>query len=285
MKLRNISFLLLVTFVIPISGRRKYNYTQRVCTRLDAQYVHDLIPSTVEEVDSFARNIKEQSQKLYDQLISIDAENRTFQNTVRVYDTLYLKLWMGKQITAALSHLHKGGGMRLAASGAARILFDFEKQLYMSGRIDEALEAYQQNGFDRLYRKAEVQDYLHMALQQHRMFEREDDGVDRLLNQFLSNTSPVAHSLTVDDDQLSGLSKEYRANLQSVGSGRSQIPVDYHSFFEVMETAESEDLRKAFYHEFGQRGYPENIDLIQEIVGKEMLVHEAKGMNHLCNIQ
>lgn len=240
----------------------------RMCTRVDSDYIRKLIPSTVGELDMFVAETIAEIQSLYDDLMSIHPQDRTFYNTIRVYDNIFMKLWMGKQIPSSLHQLHRDGSFRHHAAVAASQVLQLEEKLYHGGGIERALKEYQIYGSDKKYNKVHVQNYLDLALQEHRKYKRKDDGVDRMLGQFLQNAHRIQGVLTVEEELLVGLSDSYKGSLSWDASGLRQVPLDYRSFFEIMERAEDAQLRKQFFEAFGKRGYPENLDLIQKIVSK-----------------
>ena len=266
MRLQSCFLFILLCFVGCVP--RSNNPYLRMCTRIDADYIRNLIPNNVHDFKKYVIDATLEIQSLYDHLTTIPAKERTFYNTVRVYDTMYTKLWMAKQIAATVSDLHADQSVRNQAGIAASQMAEFEKKLYQSGLIEKALKEYKQNGSDKKYNEKSVQNYINIALQKHADFKKEDDGVDAFLHLFSYNGNKQSNYIVVSSHKLSGLSKKFRDSLIEVDQESYKIPLTFHSFFEVMENAQDVRLRKEFFHAFGKRGYPENLSIIQKVIQK-----------------
>lgn len=247
---------------------KKHESFLRFCTRVDAHYIRDLIPENVHKIQKYAETVQLEVEDLYDQLLSVSPEDRTFYNTLRVYDTIYLKLWMGSQICSTMSELHVDSRMRSQASFAASKINSLKDRLYASGKIERALQEYKDYGSDKKYNRTDVQQYLDTAIEEHKKYQRKTDGVDSLLGQFSRNVWRNFQPIVADSGQLDGVSESYKSSLQKKHGGLLNLPLDFNSFFEIMENAQDQQLRKQFFHAFGRRGYPENISLIQSVVEK-----------------
>jgi Zn-dependent oligopeptidase len=277
MRLQKYIFLSLLCFIGCATPRIKNPYL-RMCTRIDPDYIRDLIPATAQDFKKYAADAELEIQQLYNQLISVPAQERTFYNTVRVYDTIYIKLWIAKQVAATMSGLHKDSKTRAQARIAASKIATFEKKLYQSAGIERALQEYKIYGTDKKYNEKSVQKYISIALEKQAEYKNsEKSDLDHLLGSFAYNIDKQPGTLAVRADQLSGLSQEFQKSLVRIDRGFYQIPLTFHSFFEIMEHAEDSTLRKDFFHAFGKRGFPENLSLIQQIVQKRNAHAQEQG--------
>lgn len=240
----------------------------RFCTRVNATYIRDLIPANIHDIQKYADTVQSEVQGLFDQLVSISPNERTFYNTLRIYDTIYLKLWMGSQICATISELHTDYRMRSHGGSAASKINRLKNKLYASGKIEQALQEYKDHGTDRKYNRDDVQQYLDVAIDEHQKYQREEDGVDSLLGQFTRNIWRPSNPVLGRFDQLEGLSDTYKQTLKKDRKGLLQFPLDFQSFFEIMENGEDKELREDYFHAFSSCGHPENLYLIQKIVQK-----------------
>jgi thimet oligopeptidase len=276
--MKRVNFLIASLIVFSGCAKKKDPDTLRFCTPINATFIHKLIPHDYNSLEKYSRKIESEVEALSNQLKQIEPRERDFYNTLRVYDLMYLKLWMGSQIYSMLGELHANDQMRSAAHSAASKINQLKDRLYRSKEIEQALEEYKKYGSDKKHQRKDVQKYLEAAINHHKNYQHKKDGVDSLLSQFNNNIWQSVQPVLGDANQLAGLSKSYKTSLQKNDQGLLEFSLDYESFFEIMEHANDAELRKNYFHAFGSRGYPENINLIEKIVKKRN--HHARELGY-----
>jgi len=96
-----------------------------------------------------------------------------------------------------------------------------------------------------------------------------NEELTELGQQFSMNTRKDVRSITLSSvDELAGMPEDYIADHPPGKDGNITITTDYPDYFPVMQYAENDAARLALYKEFKNRSYPENADVLKQILMK-----------------
>ncbi|MCP5144986.1 MAG: Zn-dependent oligopeptidase [Gammaproteobacteria bacterium] len=101
--------------------------------------------------------------------------------------------------------------------------------------------------------------------------------LDKLQQDFARNVRENTTRLTFTADELTGLADEDLNRLARDDDGNYLVGFDYPEYFPVMESALSDETRRRMYVGFQTRGGPENLHILDEVVGLRLELAHLMG--------
>jgi len=83
---------------------------------------------------------------------------------------------------------------------------------------------------------------------------------------FERNIQQDKSSITATREQLAGVDQEFIQSLERVDEDTYQLTMDYPTYFRVMENVQVADTRYRMWKAFNNRAYPENREVLREII-------------------
>lgn len=254
---------------------------ERMCSRVDVERVVSLLPQTVAEVNVLGESSKQVMNDMILNLETVKAKNRTFGNTIRPYEVAKFNFLMNKNIITVLSLLSCNSSIQAAAHVQALSLDAYESDVLMRNvSLYQAFKEYAVDGPDVYCKRGANQQFLQKKIH---AFEKQglllpfeqrvdmttlDKEANKLAAQFNGNIIYDTRSIIVSAKDLSGLPEFFMKTLQRDAHNDYILPIDFDTFFTVMENCESEKVRKEYFIAFGQRAYPQNKHVLQELLQK-----------------
>lgn len=274
-----IVFLVSVLFVG--CKNKKQPEKERMCSRVDVERVISLLPHSVEEVNLLGSSSQQIMNDMIFGLDTIKAKNRTFSNTVRPYEVAKFDFLMHKNLLTILAFLSSNQAIQAAANAQALSLDRYETDVLMRNvSIYHAFKEYSVDGPDIYCKRGANQQFLQKKIQAFDNqgmllpFEQRVDmiALDKEANglaaQFNGNIVYDNRSIVVSDKDLGGIPRSFMGTLQLNAQGDYILPIDFETFFMIMENCESEKVRKEYFLAFGQRAYPQNKYVLQDLLQK-----------------
>ena len=254
---------------------------ERMCSRVDVERILSFIPHTVDDV---ALLMARSQQVMNDMILGLDLikpHERTFSNTVRPYDVAKFQYLMNKNLLTILALLSSNQSIQNAANAQLLSLDRYENDvLARNFSLYQAFKEYAQDGPDIYRKRGANQQFLQKMTQK---FERQgmllpvelradiialDKAGNDLAAQFNGNIVYDQRSIIASKKDLIGIPLSFVETLQRNAQGDYIVPIDFQTFFMIMENSESERLRKEYFLAFGQRAYPQNKYVLQELLDK-----------------
>ena len=134
---------------------------------------------------------------------------------------------------------------------------------YKAKFLKETIESYERNGFALSKEKREV-------------LKKINDEISEIGNKFNENINSYSDFLIVDESEIDGLPEDYKkARKQEDGSYK--IDMSYPSIIPFFKDAHSEKARKELLLKFNNRAYPDNIEVLQQLLLKRKDMAELLG--------
>lgn len=244
----------------------------------NVQTLQKQFPLTVEEIKERVRFSKSQAESDLEKFYAISDEQRTFDNTVRLFDHAVVRFSAATVPLSVLEMVSPEKEIRDAAHEAVLELTNFSvdhfsqnAKIYhgfkvLSEKLDldlltpEQKYSFEQNliGFKQvgLHLPEETQILLKELKKKLTLHELHFD----------KNIAQSNRSIKVDKKDLMGMSEDFIATLSSTDDGRYVLGVDYPTYYQVMENCSNESVRKALWFEFMNRAYPDNADELNEVI-------------------
>jgi thimet oligopeptidase len=94
-------------------------------------------------------------------------------------------------------------------------------------------------------------------------------SIDLVGNQFAENIAKLVRWVDlVSEDQLQGLPPDYRAAHRPNGEGKIRITTQYPDVLPALTYADDPDVRRRLLHEFMNRAYPENVEVLDRLLAE-----------------
>jgi thimet oligopeptidase len=125
--------------------------------------------------------------------------------------------------------------------------------------------------------ESELRDLQHSGLglseYDREKLKRIQNRISELSLQFENNISSYSDTLFIPHNMIAGLPDDYKENhLQA--DGKYAIDLSYPSFYPFMEYAESDSLRKLLRYMFLNKGMPQNVSILSEILANRKSLAE-----------
>ncbi len=250
---------------------------QSFITSLDdamARFVHN-----VPEIENKKQACVTRMKEIYDAVLAVPAEQRTFANTMQPLDAV--TGFLGEALGAIdfVNMLYPDATMHEAATNATNELRKVNEELFSGNKkIYLALVAYLEHGHikDRLSKE---QQYLldeTMAFYKRRGMHLSDEAliklsalkneIDGLEKEFSLNIDGDKSSITATRAQLAGMNETVINALEKKDDDCYILRCDYPTASEVQGYCADADTRKRFFEAFGNRAYPANMVVLDKML-------------------
>lgn len=295
--MKKISVVLLMLLVIA-GCKRKQIEKERMCSRIDLERILSLIPQNVDEVKELGLTTKKSMQDMLTDVNNIVFDERTFANTIRPYDRARFEFIMNKNILSTMGKLAQNQEVQVAARGQDHKLIEYQEQvMHRNGVLYQAFKEYSEHGKDVIKKAIATRFFLQKKFQEFKkdgaslpvaqqaeVVELEKE-IEQLSSQYCSNISHDSRNIIVPVKDLKGVSKEFIQTLNKDFAGNYVVPVNQKSFDHIMQHCLVEKTRKEYFLAFGQRAYPQNVSVLQELLVKQYDLARKVGFHDYAEYQ
>ena len=238
-----------------------------------------LFPTTPEQVTVLATQAVSGAQSVLETILAVAPNKRTFANTALALDHAMGSFNQTSQILWVTSQTHPDKPMRDAAQAALTDLNNAAVDLFTTNqKLYSAVKAYTDTLSPKSRLSPEKKQFLQELTQDFKRHGLELPAqqleqcatlfkeIGKLCIEFQGNISKNKNSITVQPNELTGLSPEFIAALATNPDGSVVLGTDYPTFFNVIENCSVESTRKSLYEAFESRAYPENEAVLQQLI-------------------
>jgi len=221
------------------------------------------------------------------EIIAVPTAERTFVNTLQRLDDLYDRVSKVSSPLELLSSVHPNRKIREISDESILIIQRYFIELSANEALYEVVykfstlkEANELPINQQRFLESELRDFQHSGLglsgYNREKLKRIQNRIFELSLKFENNISSYLDTLFISPNMIVGLPDDYKdSHLQT--DGRYAIDLSYPSFYPFMEYAESDSLRKLLRHMFLNRGMPQNVSILNEILANR------KALSKLLN--
>ncbi|MGD1997839.1 MAG: M3 family metallopeptidase [Candidatus Dependentiae bacterium] len=223
-------------------------------------------------------------------LFAIPANERTFDNTILAYDTMWGRIMSAMWCLKTSDLVERDQAMRDAALAAVNELSGLEVDLSSNREVYNALRAYEQGAWqsEKASLGREQRDYF---IDLKRTFDRagfalEADDFDRATQlkkevkslefQFKGLINEDNSQVLVAKDALPGVDPLFVKTLEE-RDGMLVVPCNYPARAAIAGHCTNRETRVAFAKAFSNRGYPHTIPVLKELVEKRYDLAQLLG--------
>jgi thimet oligopeptidase len=189
---------------------------------------------------------------------------------------LSIELDAGSNIASLMENVHPDPDVRAAAEKASQDVQKYATDLSLNRDVYDALSAVDASGMDDVTRR-----FLEHSLRDYRRAGVDKDEATRnkirklreelveLGQNFDRNIREGTRFIYVDRaEDLEGLPQDYIDAHQPDETGKIKITTQYPDYLPFRSYAKNGELRRKLYNEFLNRAYPENQDVLMNILAK-----------------
>ena len=202
---------------------------------------------------------------------------RTIANTLQPYDDALRQLDLVGSQASLIAVVHPEESLRTAAEKEQQAASAFGTELSLNRQVFDALSSLDVSKEDdatKYYVKKTLRDFKLAGVDKdaatREKIRKLNDELVQISQEFSRNIREDKRSVKAKPEQLAGLPQDFidAPNHKPDADGNVTLTVDYPDAIPVFSYAKNEDLRKALYAEYNNRGYPKNIDVLNRMITK-----------------
>lgn len=248
-----------------------------------------LFPKNEQEAKDFITWAKRHVTEHMKQFLSIQAEKRTFDNTVKAFDNIRKQFGQVYGSLYLLTEVLAKSTYKEACHTGCEELQAFGIEAFDQKAVYDAFDAYAQRGMkietlspSKLYMINEMikgfkRQGLALPEEQLAQVRELNKEIATLGLTFQKNVSEDASAIFVTREALAGLDDHFITNLKRNEQDLYKLGCDYPTYFEVMKYCTSDQTRKDLYRAFLNRAYPINVPILKSFIAKN--AHVAQLLN------
>jgi thimet oligopeptidase len=216
------------------------------------------------------------ADSILNEILTVKDSLRTFENTMLNLDHLYntiSKVWNPIELLASVSENEK---IRFACDESNLFFSSYVINLSSNLLLYKAIQKYSKSAevqslpvHRKRFLESELYDFKNSGLglnsDKQDELKKIQNNISELKIKFTNNINNYRDTIFVEESLMQGLSESFK-NERYVGNGLYQLDLSYPTFYPFMENSKSDSIRKLLRTKFLNKGMPENIDLLDEII-------------------
>lgn len=255
----------------------------------------DFATINADHIKSATLSIQEKVNADIEKLVSIPDEKRTYENTLLALDDLHALFSDAYTTIYLLSNTHSDSLIRNTALESRVTLAKFDNEISLNEDLYKAVKAFsvtdeakKLKGYQAKYLKETIEEYerngFALSPEKREKLKEINNEISKYSNQFSQNISTFKDELIVDDNAVDGLPEDYK-KMRRQEDGTYKIDMSYPSVRPFFRLSNSDEARKDLVMKFNNRAYPENIDVLQNLLRKRKEMAELLGHNTYSEYQ
>jgi thimet oligopeptidase len=240
-----------------------------------------------ENIDEATVLIQENIDAMLKEILDVDDAERTFENTMLALDNLYAKYGAVSSPIYLMSRTHPDSIVRSRANASNIILGKYGNDLSLNEDLYKALKNYSLSDEAKAltgYKAKFVKDEIESAERNGFALSKEDreklkvinDELSLLGNSFNQNISNYKDFLIVAEADMDGTSEDFKA-ARKQEDGTYKVDLSYPSYRPFMKYSNSDSARKELSMKYTNRAYPDNIEVLDNLLAKRKEMAELLG--------
>ncbi len=229
-------------------------------------------------------------QQALDRLLA-EPGPRTLENTLRLYDDAVFELASTGSQIGLLNSVHPDKAIRDTAQDQAQLIAQAGVDLALNQKVYQALNEMVAESADPATRH-----YLDRTLLEYRLAGVDKDDATRarikelqdkatlLALSFSRNVQEGGNTVTTSAAELDGLPPDFLAAHQPGPDGSITLTTDFPDYLPVMTFAKSHDLRRRMFLAYNTRAYPQNKQVLLDLLGIRKEVAEILGFSNWADL-
>lgn len=247
--------------------------------------------TSIADIEAYKEKGLEQFDASLKAFLETPVKKRTVENTLHSFDRMINELVERSQLLHTFALVDPSDDLREAYLKAS---IDIQNALIE--KISEQTELFpimnsfqksmeKKSGFSKKYgyllskiindMKSEG---MHLSLDRREKIKKISKELVELQQSFEKNIREDESSVAFAKESLTGLPEHFLDGLQKNEEGEFLLTCDYPTYNMVMQSCENQEVRKELFRAFNNRAYPQNIDVLHQIINKRD--HLAKELEY-----
>lgn len=250
--------------------------------------ITQFFPKTIEGVKRFTDLCMQLAKQEFEDILAIEPEDRTFENTMLALDQSEEKLSRMYAVIYFLQMVSPDKAMRDACLAAKIELRKFFVDVYLEPKLYHAYQDYmkhqgQQEDLTEEQRyhieeaiKGFKRSGLHLSeekLAEVKVLKKE---LAKMTSEYSSNIAEDASEIKVTEAELDGIDEHMKKNLKRDGD-LYVLGCDYPTVIEIRQNCSVSKTREKLHLTFNNRAYPKNQELLNAVVKKKTELAKMLG--------
>ena len=237
-----------------------------------------------DDIENATEYVLREADVILSEIIAVPTSKRTFANTLLRLDDLYNIVSKVSSPLELLASVHPNRKIRDISDVSILIIQRYFVELSANEALYEVVyefstskQAHELPLNQQRFLESELRDFQHSGLglseYDREKLKRIQNRISELSLQFENNISSYSDTLFIPHNMIAGLPDDYKENhLQA--DGKYAIDLSYPSFYPFMIYAESDSLRKLLRYMFLNKGMPQNVSILSEILANRKSLAE-----------
>ena len=237
-----------------------------------------------DDIENATEYVLREADLILSEIITVPTAERTFANTLLRLDDLYNIVSKVSSPLELLASVHPNRKIRDISDESILIIQRYFVELSANEALYEVVyqfstskQAHELPINQQRFLESELRDFQHSGLglseYDREKLKRIQNRISELSLQFENNISSYSDTLFIPHNMIAGLPDDYKENhLQA--DGKYAIDLSYPSFYPFMVYAESDSLRKLLRYMFLNKGMPQNVSILSEILANRKSLAE-----------
>ncbi len=214
----------------------------------------------------------EKAQGMVDEILSVGGE-RTVENTLYKLEEVYISLDIASSLNL-VAKTHPEDKVQESADDSVQSVTKFATGLLLNPELYRAVSQVDISNADSTVKRfweKEIRKFKRLGVDRDENTRKRvrslRDREEELGNKFERNIRKSQSSIEVDPEELDGLPESYTKSHQPGENNKVVITTDYPDALPFLRFSRSEDARRRLYLEMRNRAYPENEEVLRELIG------------------
>jgi thimet oligopeptidase len=242
---------------------------------------------TADHIAQATISVQNETNESMDQIIQIADDEKTFENTFLAIDDLSANLSDVYATIYLLSSTHSDSVIRNTALESRVTLGQYWNQISLNEDLYKAAKSYSESedakllqGFKAKFVLETIEEYerngFALSLEKRNVLKEINDEISSFSNKFNENISTYKDNLIVSEEEIDGLPEDYK-KARKQEDGTYKIDMSYPSVGPFFRLSNSEDARRKLQMKFSNRAYPDNIEVLQDLLKKRLEMAQLLG--------
>ena len=247
----------------------------------------DFAAISAEDIKAATISIQTETDAEIEKIVNINDNERTYENTLLASDDLDAKASDVYTTVYLLSSTHADSLIRNTALESRVILAKYLNKISLNEDLYKAVKSYSKSeeaakltGYKGKFLKETIESYerngFALSTEKREVLQGINDEISNFSTSFSQNISTFQDELIVDDQGVDGLPDDYK-EARKQEDGKYKIDMSYPSVRPFFRMSNSDQARKDLVLKFNNRAYPENIEVLQNLLRKRLEMAELLG--------
>lgn len=242
---------------------------------------------TADDIEKASEAVKNDTDQSIARIIEVPSEGKTFENTLLAIDELSAELQDVYSVFQLLSSTHTDSLIRNTALEAKVSLGQYWNGISLNEDLYKAAKDYSESaaaksltGYKAKFVKETIEEYerngFALSAEKREELKTINDEIAVIGNKFNNNIGTYSDHLIVSESEIDGLPEDYKA-ARKQEDGTYKIDMSYPSVGPFFKLSNSDSARKELSLKFSNRAYPDNIEVLQDLLKKRLEMAQILG--------